>query len=174
MIVLPTPAAFTLRAPVIASVPRNQLPALPADLECGTTAGPDALGAAPRTPVLRFAGCTYHAFNFRDGRDAMAIVAYNANGAQRQRWVREGTRNLWDITVDEVARSVTFHGQRRHATREPGAITMAWDELVPLQPIVSRRSREQMPPVPPELAYAARSGPDAQEDSAACPVLRFG
>lgn len=174
MIALPTPAAFSVRAPIIASVLRDQLPPMPADCECSSMKGPDTLVPAARTPVLRFAGCTYYALGFRDGREAMAIVAYNANGVQRQCWVREGARNLWDITVDEVTRTVTFHGQRRSATREPGTLTMGWDELVPLQPIVSRRARDQVPFLPRELVYGARPGPDAPDDSPACPVLRFG
>lgn len=174
MIVMPPPPAFQLKEPVIASVSRAQAPVPPEDLVYGTMVGPDVMQLAQRSPVLRFAGCTYWAFSFRDDRESLGIVAYTAAGVQRQRWTREGARHLWDITVDAVTRTVTFHGQRRGATREPGAVTMTWDALVPLQPIVSRRSREQLPPLPPELEYGARTDAHARELSPACPVLRFG
>lgn len=170
----PPPAAFQVKAPVIASLTPAQLPVVPAGLAYGTVLGPDVAELSPRSPVLRFAGCTYWVFSFADRREAMAIVAYTPGGVRRHCWVREGARNLWDITVDAVTRTVTFYGQRRQSTREPGTITMGWDELVPLQPIVSRRPRTQQPPLPPELVYAARADADCTEESPVCPVLRFG
>jgi hypothetical protein len=174
MIAPPALKPFTLRVPVIASVPRTQMPEVPEGLAYGTMLGPDVPQLAPRSPVLRFEGCNYWAFDLRDGREAMAIVAYTARGVLRQRWVREGARALWDITADPVTRTVTFHGQRRNATREPGTITMSWDELVPLQPIVSRRPKAQLPAVAPDLMYSVPGGPDSPEEQAICPVLRFG
>lgn len=174
MIVLPTPAAFTLRDPVIATLARTQIPPIPAGFTYGTVTGPDSMDLVPRSPVLRFEGCTYWAFSFCDGREAMGIVAYTSAGVPRQGWLREGARCLWDITVDSVLRTVTFHGQRRSATREPGTITMTWDELVPLHPIVSRRPLTQMPVLPPDLVCGAASGPDTPDEPQACPVLRFG
>lgn len=174
MIVASLPPAFRVNAPVIASMARAQLPAVPDGFVYGTVLGPDVAELAPRTPVLRFAGCTYWVFSFADQRDALAIVAYTAGGVQRQCWLREGVRDVWDITVDGDARTVTFHGHRHRSTREPGTITMTWDELVPLQPIVSRRPKSQQPTLPPDLAYGARLDADATEESPACPVLRFG
>lgn len=174
MIVMPSPAAFQVKDPVIASVPRSHVPVLPEGLVYGTVSDPDSTAPAARSPVLRFAGCTYWAFDFADGREAMAIVAYTPSGALRQGWVREGTSRLWDITVDAVTRTVSFYGHRRQSTHEPGSVTMTWDELVPLAPIVSRRTKAQTPPLPPELVYGARCCPDLPEENPACPILRFG
>jgi len=167
MVVLPSPAAFRLKAPVIASVPRTQAPAIPEDLGYGTVFGPNNPEPAPRAPVLRFAGCTYWAFNDRNGK-GMSIVAYTPKGAVRQRWDRDGARDPWDITVDTEERTVTFHGARG------GDVVLGWDELVPLQPIVSRRPQALLPTVVRGLAYGTRSGPDATENHPVCPVLRFG
>jgi hypothetical protein len=174
MLAPPVLQPCSLRDPAIACVPRTLMPAIPPGMAFGTVLGPDSPDLAPRVPVLRYEGCTYWAFDLEDGREAMAIVAYTARGVLRQRWVREGARALWDMTVDPLARTVTFHGRRRHATREPGTVTMTWDALVPLQPIVSRRPKAQMPTVPPELVYSVPAGPDAPQEQAFCPVLRFG
>jgi hypothetical protein len=167
MVVLPSPAAFRLKDPVIASLPRAQAPAIPDDLSYGTVLGPDKLEPAPRAPVLRFAGCTYWAFNDRQGK-GMAIVAYTPQGLVRQRWDRVGASDPWDITVDAEERTVTFHGAHG------GDVTLGWDELVPLQPIVSRRPQAFAPAVVSDLVYGTRSGPDAGENHPECPVLRFG
>jgi hypothetical protein len=171
VIVLPWPA-FTVTEPVIGSILRSQAPVLPEGFVYGTVGGPDSTEPATRTPVLRLAGCTYWAVNLADDSEAMGIVAYTATGEQRQRWIRHGARSLWEITVDPVMRTVTFHGRRRQATGEPGTITMTWDELLPLQPIVSRRPRTHLPAVPPDLVcpVPGEDGPDR----ASCPVLRFG
>lgn len=174
MIVLPALAAATSNDPVVGSMPRHKAPALPDDLHHGAVTGPDTLDPAPRIPVLRFAGCTYYPFGFEDGRDGMSLVAYTPAGVIRQRWDRVGARNIWDITVDAVTRTVTFHGHRRSDSREPGAITMTWEELMPLQPIVSRRPKTQLPIVPDDLVYAARLDADWPRESPMCPVLRFG
>ena len=168
MVVLPSPAAFRLKDPVVASLSRAQTPAIPEDLTYGTVLGVDNLELAPRTPVLRFAGCTYWPLSYRDGRKGMAIVAYTPDGRVRQRWDRDGSRDPWDITVDADERTVTFHGARR------GGITLGWDELVPLQPIVSRRPLALAPTTEGDLVYGARSGPDATGEHPECPVLRFG
>jgi len=166
MVVLPSPAAFRLKDPVIASVPRAQAPSIPEDLRYGTVLGPANAAAASRAPVLRFAGCTYWAFNHRDG-NGMAVVAYTPKGQVRQRWDRDGAGDPWDITSDAEERVVTFHGAR-------GDAILGWDELVPLQPIVSRRPQALLPAVVWDLAYGTRLGPDATENHAVTPVLRFG
>lgn len=171
MIVLPWPA-FTVTEPVIGSILRSQVPALPDGFVYGTVTGPDAAELATRTPVLRLAGCTYWACDLADDSEAMGIVAYTASGEQRQRWIRHGARSLWEITVDSVMRTVTFHGRRRASSHEPGTITMTWDELLPLQPIVSKRPRTHLPAVPPDLICPV-PGPESQERTMA-PVLRFG
>jgi hypothetical protein len=160
--------------PVIASMPQGQLPAIPDDLVYSTVSGPDSLVPAASSPVLRFAGYTYWALGFRSNREAMGIVAYTAAGVPRQRWDRGIARYPWRITSDPSARTVTFHGQRRSDTGQPGTITMAWDELIPDPPAVSSRREAQVPPIPAGLRYRSTYGPDSIDDNPNCPVLRFG
>ena len=160
--------------PVVASIPRVQAPAIPDDLVYATMIGPDSLTMTANSPVLRYGGVTYWAFSFLANDDAMAIVAYTAAGVQRQRWDRGIARYLWQITTDPVARTVSFHGQRRRDTGQPGVVTMFWDELVPAPPRVSSRPKARGPAIPPGLMYSATYGPDSLHGNPNCPVLRFG
>lgn len=174
MIVNELPYHVEVEGPVIASMPRAQAPQIPAGLVYRTVAGPDTLVLAHDAPVLQFAGCTYWVFGWRDNREAMAIIAYTADGVERQRWDRPMARNLWWITSHAASRTVTFHGQRRAETGRPGTITMGWNDLVPDPPRLMGRLAQRMPLVPDGLIYATTYGPDSQELNPHCPVLRFG
>jgi hypothetical protein len=73
--------------------------------------------------VLQWAGFTYWAFSYQDNRVAMKIVAFDASRTPVAQWDMAGARYPWQITVDNVAQSVTFHGQAN------ARITMAWNDL---------------------------------------------
>jgi hypothetical protein len=54
----------------------------------------------------------------------MTIVAYNSAGNIVHQWYKEGARYIWQITVDEIAKTVTFWGQSNNK------ICMSWNELL--------------------------------------------
>jgi hypothetical protein len=113
--------------PIVSSRPRTHLPVVPPDLICPVP--PPQNHERRMLPVLRFGEYSYWPFNFRDGRLAMAIVAYDEAGRQVRRWNCEGGTQAWQITSDPVARTVTFHGAPLLATKQPGTIRLSWDEL---------------------------------------------
>lgn len=115
--------------PEIASIAKEQAPAIPDGLVYGAAPGPDSLDEAPSCPVLRLGAYTYWPFSFLDNRLAMGIVVYDAAGNQVKRWDRNGARYIWQITLDANARTVTFYGQTVDPTHRPGTITMSWNEL---------------------------------------------
>jgi hypothetical protein len=73
--------------------------------------------------VLEWNGYTYWIFSYTDNREALAIVAFDADGAVRGTWERPGARYVYRASVNPLSETVTFAGQ------SDWRITMRWDEL---------------------------------------------
>jgi len=71
-------------------------------------------------PVVKYKGLTTWAYSFVDNRMSFALVTYDANNNVVQNQTMDGSRYVWQITVDEASRSATVWGQ---ATTK---VTAAW------------------------------------------------
>jgi len=114
--------------PRVSSRPKARGPAIPPGLMYSSTYGPDSLHGNPNCPVLRFGDYTYWPYTSLRS-DGLGIVAYDCAGNAVRQWLREGARYVWEITVDQDAQTVDFHGQRLERTGKPGKVTLSWDEL---------------------------------------------
>jgi hypothetical protein len=110
--------------PVVASEDSNMHPMIPAGLKMTCMKGPDTLDSSATCPVIKWQGNTYWPYSHVDNRYAMTIVAYNSAGNIVHQWYKEGARYIWQITVDEIAKTVTFWGQSNNK------ICMSWNELL--------------------------------------------
>jgi hypothetical protein len=72
-------------------------------------------------PVVKYKGLTTWAFSFVDNRMSFALVTYDANNNVVQNSTVDGSRYVWQITVDEVSRSATVWGQSTTKVTAPWA-----------------------------------------------------
>ena len=77
--------------------------------------------------TIQWAGYTYWAMSHDDNRFSFNIVAVNASGVVTDQLEVGGARYLWNTSVDEGARSVSFHGQADNA------VTLGWNQLALLR-----------------------------------------
>lgn len=140
----------------------------PAGLVVRCMKGPTSSELATSCPVMHWNGHTYWAYSFADGRESLAIVAFDPAGKQVGRWDRAGARDVNAVTIDGVARTATFVG------RDGKKIAMTWDQLYPL-PRVEAVSVMNFPAVPPGMKVACTVGPNSAVPlSTTCPVIRWG
>lgn len=103
---------------------RSSIPPYPEELElkvsCYTASDGDFTAECP---VLTRDDLTYWALSHIDNRLGMTILAFDEQGEMVGDWEHTGARYLWQITVDEVAETVTFWGQGA------GTFEVSWDEL---------------------------------------------
>lgn len=116
-------SAWAQASPVVGAEPATSVPPVPSDLKRVCFTGPDTFDASPTCPVLLRNGYTYWAFSYMDNRGGMAVIAYDNQGKIIKRWDRNGARYLWQMTVDSINKTVTFHGQASET------FTMTWNEL---------------------------------------------
>jgi hypothetical protein len=111
--------------PLVEFVDASSNPMIPANLNLKVTCliGPDTLESSPTCPVIQWGGYTYWAYSDGSNATSMTIIAYDAAGNALEEWERLGARYVWQITVDEVARTVTVWGQASNT------IAFMWDEL---------------------------------------------
>ncbi len=73
-------------------------------------------------PILHYGSYTYWTYDFYDNREAIDIVAYDANGNVAGTWYQPGIRYVTGITVDTGMETVSFTGQS-------STIVLSWDLL---------------------------------------------
>lgn len=110
--------------PEVGVLDRSLIPTYPEELELKLSCydGPD--GAFTQDcPVLMWDGITYWALSHNDNRSGMTILAFDTQQSLVGTWERTGARYIWQITVDEVAETVTFWGQGT------GSFEVSWEDL---------------------------------------------
>lgn len=109
--------------PVLMHIAAGEAPAeMPTGLNALCFSGPDAPTVAA-CPVVRWKGITYWAHNYQDNRASFAVVGYDASGGYVGGIERPGARYVWNITIDEGARTITIFGQANHS------VTVDWSDL---------------------------------------------
>jgi len=103
---------------------RSLIPPYPAELELNLACFDGPSGAfVQECPVLEWGEVTYWALSHNDNRGGMTILAFDTEGDLVGTWERSGARYIWQITVDEVAETVTFWGQSNFS------FSVTWEEL---------------------------------------------
>ena len=114
------PAAPVSTNPVVVAVAAGSSPPVPAGLKVTCMDGANVFTSNGTCPVVKYKGLTTWAFSFVDNRMSFALVTYDANNNVVQNQTMDGSRYVWQITVDEASRSATVWGQ---ATTK---VTAAW------------------------------------------------
>ncbi|MFC0515141.1 Hint domain-containing homing endonuclease [Mucilaginibacter angelicae] len=109
--------------PIVLTMAYANVPAIPQGMKYECTAGPDSLNTINNCPVVNWLGYTFWAFSYIDNRNSFGIAGYDSNGNVVAQWEKPGSRYLYKITIDEIAKSVTFWGQANQT------VVMTWDEL---------------------------------------------
>jgi hypothetical protein len=111
--------------PLVQFVDASSNPMIPAELNLKVTCltGPDTLESSPTCPVIKWGGYTYWAYSDGSNASSMTVIAYDAAGNALMEWERLGARYVWQITVDDVARTITVWGQASNT------IAFSCDEL---------------------------------------------
>ncbi len=100
--------------PVVNAVATSKAPAPPAGDKVTCMTGPNSPspdGVSSTCPVLSFHGLNFWPMSYSDNRSAIDVVATNAAGTVVSRQSLNGTRYIWQVTVDTKAQTVTFYGQ---------------------------------------------------------------
>jgi hypothetical protein len=72
--------------------------------------GPDGATIAPNCPVVRWEDITYWIMEYVDGRNSLNIVAYDADENIVGQSERTGTRQMYQINVNDNQQTVTLLG----------------------------------------------------------------
>jgi hypothetical protein len=73
-------------------------------------------------PVIEWGGLSYWAYSDTDNSDTAYLYAYDANNNLVKSWDFSGNRYITDITVDNIAKTVTLVGQSN-------VTTQTWEQL---------------------------------------------
>lgn len=161
------PRAEAQSTPMVALVPANAPPAIPAGMKVTCTQGPGTGAAAANCPVLKWHGYTYWAFSYTDNRVSLGIVAYDPAGKAVAQWEKKGARYVYAVTVDSAGKSATFAGQ------SDAKITATWDSLFP-PPVIAKVPTSSPPAVPSGLKVTCTQGPGTGASATTCPVVQWG
>ncbi|RKH49302.1 tectonin domain-containing protein [Corallococcus llansteffanensis] len=167
LVLVAAPRAEAQLTPTAMQVPSSTPLAIPAGMKVTCTPGPGTGAASPTCPVLKWHGYTYWAFSYGDNRVAMGIVVYDAAGKVVAQWEKPGARYVYAITVDPIAKNVTFAGQ------SDAKVVMTWDALFP-PPVVVQVPSSPSPAVPAGMKVTCTPGPGTGAASPTCPVIQWG
>jgi hypothetical protein len=117
------PAAPVTTNPIVVAVAAGSSPPVPAGLKVTCMDGANVFTSNGTCPVVKYKGLTTWAYSFVDNRMSFALVTYDANNNVVQNSTVDGSRYVWQITVDEASRSATVWGQ---ATTK---VTAAWAQF---------------------------------------------
>jgi hypothetical protein len=98
-----TPRVLSTLDPAFYTVPLGMKPLCAVNASDGT--------ASAICPVIQYDGLTTWAYGFDDNRFSLGIVTYDASGKIVNEVATPGARNVYKITSDPYARSVTFWGE---------------------------------------------------------------
>src|SRR6185503_10407445 len=115
--------AVAQEAPQVQTVLTSTHPAVPSGWKEACVVSANSGAPSRNCPVLQYNGYTYWAWSDRNNAVAMAIVAYDASGTAVKQWNRNGSRYIWNITIDDVHQTVSFVGQSN------AAITLSFADL---------------------------------------------
>ena len=124
------PAAPVSTSPVVVAVTAGSSPPVPAGLKVTCMDGANVFTSNGTCPVVKYKGMTTWAYSFVDNRMSFALVTYDANNNVVQNSTVDGSRYVWQITVDEASRSATIWGQSTTKVTAPWAQFAG--ELVPV------------------------------------------
>jgi hypothetical protein len=111
--------------PVVAMVPSNSNPPVPAGLKVACMVNGTDLHGSPACPVVQYEGITTWSYSFMDNRVGMALVSYDAENNVVRNVELDGARYVWQITVDPKAKTVTATGQANQS------VTAPWTDVGP-------------------------------------------
>lgn len=112
--------------PVVVRVPLAQCPPIPDGMKMASMTGPNSPtpdGTSDTCPIIQWQGRSYWPFSYIDNRYSMGIACYDQAGNLVGQVEKTGARYVWNITVDETSKKVTFYGQSNLT------VTMTWADL---------------------------------------------
>jgi len=153
----PAPVAAPVSTnPVVVAVAAGSSPPVPAGLKVTCMDGANVFTSNGMCPVVKYKGLTTWAYSFVDNRMSFALVTYDANNNVVQNQTMDGSRYVWQITVDEVSRSATVWGQ---ATTK---VTAAWalfaGEPIPVNSAAAPAPTQVLMPSTPVVQVVPTSG----------------
>ncbi|MGH7487665.1 MAG: hypothetical protein ACREMY_18980, partial [bacterium] len=105
--------------PVVATVPSNSAPSVPAGLKVACFANGTNLQTIATCPVVKVGGLTTWAFSYVDNRVSLAFVTFNSKGHILRNTEMKGARYVWQMTVNATNKTVTATGQSNASVSAP-------------------------------------------------------
>jgi hypothetical protein len=106
---------------VIANVPSNAPPPVPAGLKVTCIVDPNSLQSAKSCPVVKYKGLTTWAFSYIDNRVSLALVTYDGSGKVVRNVEQTGLRYVWNITSGAQSQTIDIFGQSNAHVQLPWA-----------------------------------------------------
>jgi hypothetical protein len=110
--------------PHVVIIAVGNAPAPPAGTFAVCYTGPDGGTESNTCPVIKWNDVTYWIFAYEDARNSVDIVAYDKHERILQQSEREGTRQIYLITVNDNAQQVVLYGFGA------ATATVPWSDLV--------------------------------------------
>ncbi len=164
-ILVAAPVAAAPRLPVIAYVPINSNPPVPAGLKVACMPGPNVLNLSKTCPVVKYNGLTTWAYSFIDNRVSLALVTYDSHNNVVGNITKDGARYVWEAIVDRGQQRVVFNGQSNQS------VSASFAELNP--PVVTAVPSNSNPPVPAGLKVTCMVNGTSLNPSPTCPVVTY-
>ena len=160
------PAEAAPKRAVVAYVPINSNPPIPAGLKIACMKGPNDLTMSKTCPVVKYMGNTTWAYSFIDNRVSMALVTYDAQNNVVSNITKDGARYVWQAVSSLPDKTVMFSGQSNQT------VTVTWAELTPPPQVVTVASNSN-PPVPAGLKVTCMVNGTSLNPSPTCPVVKY-
>ena len=111
-------------SPTIATIAIGLAPEPPAGRVFLCPTDGSSTTAGPTCPVLIWNDITYWPLNYTDGRNSVQVIGFNSDKeAVKTLSEKVGTKNIWQITINESQETVTLRGAG------DATVTFAWSEL---------------------------------------------
>lgn len=105
--------------PVVATVPANSAPSVPAGLKVTCMQNGSSLQSSTTCPVVKVGGLTTWAMSYIDNRVSLAFVTFNSKGHVVRNTEMKGSRYVWQMTVNPSNKTVTASGQSNATVSAP-------------------------------------------------------
>ena len=103
-----TPTPIPEEHPEVAIAGSLSHPDIPSELKISCWVQPYSGPESPTCPILRWNNLTYWVYNFKDDRNALAVVSYDLSGNVWSIARIDGVKSITDITINKETKTLTF------------------------------------------------------------------